>query len=96
MSNLQNLAAQATLADLGACGGREIIGTTIVSPATGNYFFALHFMAASVVAAQTNVTGATNPALSAITSIPAGTKIYGKFSSVTLTSGQAIGYYCKG
>jgi hypothetical protein len=53
-------------------------------------------MSDMVVAAQGDVTGATNPTLTAIASIPAKTILYGKWNSITLTSGDAIAYYAKG
>jgi hypothetical protein len=69
-----------------------IVGTAEVSEATNEYFSAIQIMAQAVVSAQENVTGATNPTLSTFTALPAGATIYGKFSSITLTSGQAIAY----
>jgi hypothetical protein len=69
-----------------------MVGTAEVSVPTTNYFSAIQSMADTVVSTQEDVTGATNPALSTFTSILAGTVIYGKFSSITLTSGQAIAY----
>jgi hypothetical protein len=72
------------------------VGTAEVSTASKYYFCALQFIADSVVAAQENVTGATNPDLTQFTSILAGTVIYGKFASIKLTSGQAIAYMMVG
>ncbi len=96
MSELQIKAAQVTINKAGATGSKAITGTSAVTPADGYYFFALQAMAATVVAAQGDVSGATNATLSSITSIPAGAIIYGKWNSITLTSGQMIGYYAKG
>ncbi len=91
-SQLEQQAAQAYLSHHGAVGGKAITGTGEVSPAAGYYFCAIIATAACVVAAQTNVTGATNPTLGPI---PVSATVYGKFASITLTSGTAIGYYAK-
>lgn len=96
MSQLELMAAQVALNKAGATGSKTITGTSAVIPATGYYFFALQAMAATVVASQIDVSGAVNATLSSITSIPVGAIIYGKWSSITLTSGQMIGYYAKG
>jgi hypothetical protein len=96
MSQLELMAAQVALNKAGATGAKEITGTEAVTPADGYYFFALQAMAATVVAAQSDVSGAVNADLATITSIPAGAIIYGKWDSITLTSGQMIGYYAKG
>jgi hypothetical protein len=69
-----------------------IVGTAEVSVPTTNYFSAIQAMADTVVSTQEDVTGATNPALSTLTKIPAGSTVYGKFASITLTSGEAIAY----
>jgi hypothetical protein len=69
-----------------------IVGTAEVSVPTNNYFSAIQIMAQAVVSAQENVTGATNPTLSTFTALPAGVIIHGKFSSIKLTSGEAIAY----
>jgi len=88
LSDIAGLAA-------GEYGAKAITGTDAVTPATGYYFAALHAMAATDVAEQEDVAGAHNPTLSDITSIPANSVLYGKWSSITLTSGQMIGYYKK-
>lgn len=77
---------------LGNLGSKEITGTSAVLPETGKVFTFIHFVAASVVTTQTD-SGITNADLSALTSIPVGTTVYGKWSSITLTSGEAIGYF---
>jgi len=90
-SNMQQQASKATVNAVGANGSLEITGTSIVSAPAGSYIFAIDFMSDSVVAAQGNVTGAVNADLTAIASIPP-KAVYGKWTSVTLTSGDAIGY----
>jgi hypothetical protein len=96
MSTLEILASQVYLNNCGANGGKEITGTSAVTPADGYYFCKIEVMSDTVVAAQGNVTNAINPDLTKITSIPAKTILYGKWNSITLTSGDAIGYYAKG
>ena len=96
MSQLELMAAHVALNKAGATGSKAITGTSAVTPADGYYFFALQAMAATVVAAQGNVSGAVNADLTTITSIPVGAVVYGKWNSITLTSGEMIGYYAKG
>ena len=96
MSAIENIASQVYLNNCGANGGKEITGTSAVTPADGYYFCKIEIMSDTVVSAQGNVTGATNPDLTAITTIPAKTILYGKWNSITLTNGDAIGYYAKG
>jgi hypothetical protein len=92
MSQLEQLAAQTILNMHGVTGGKAITGTSAVLPAAGYYFCAILATAACVVASQVDVTDAINPTLGPI---PVGATVYGKFSSITLTSGTAIGYYAK-
>lgn len=76
--------------NLGNLGSKAITGTGAVTPDEGVFTF-IHFVAASAVTTQTDA-GVVNADLSAIASIPAGTTVYGKWSSITLASGEAIGY----
>ena len=96
MSVPEIMAAQVYLNNSGVNGGKEITGTSAVTPADGYYFCKIEVMSDTAVAAQGNVTGATNPDLTKITSIPAKTILYGKWNSITLTKGDAIAYYAKG
>ena len=96
MSVPEIMAAQVYLNNSGVNGGKEITGTSAVTPADGYYFCKIEVMSDMRVSAQGNVTGATNPDLTKITSIPAKTILYGKWNSITLTSGGAIAYYAKG
>lgn len=91
-SELEQLAAQSYLNVHGMTGGKAITGTSPVLPTDGYYFCAILATAACVVASQVDVAGSANPVLGPI---PEGATIYGKFSSITLTSGTAIGYYAK-
>ena len=93
---LGNKADYMTVASTGMVGGKAITGTSAVTPDSGYYFFAIQVVADMVVSAQGDVTGATNPDLTALASIPAGTILYGKYNSITPASGEAIGYYVKG
>lgn len=95
MTNIEQQASKAIVANSGVIGSKAITGTSAVTPATGYNFCALQAMVDTVVAAQGDVTGATNADLTGFTKIPAGTTVYGKFNSITLTSGELIGYYIK-
>lgn len=92
MSALEQASAQLNLNIHGMNGGKAITGTSAVTPTAGYYFCAILATAATAVASQTNVAGADNPVLGVI---PVGATVYGKFSSITLTSGTGIGYYAK-
>lgn len=72
---------------LGQRGSKSITGTSAV---TGQ-FIAIQIVADAVVSAQTD-DGVTNMDLTDFTSLPAGLIVYGRWSSITLTSGEAIGY----
>jgi len=76
---------------MGNLGSKEITGTSPVLPDSG-VFTAIYFVEATVVAAQVDADGITNADLTVFTSIPADRTIYGKWTSITLTSGSAIGY----
>lgn len=78
--------------NLGNLGSKSITGTSAVVPASGYVFSYLYVAEAAVVAAQVDA-GIDNADLTAITSLPVGIYIYGKWSSITLTSGSLIGYY---
>lgn len=69
-----------------------VIGADYSQVISGYYIFAIQFIADSVVSTQTDKAGAINTQLTGLTSIPAGTVVYGKYSSISLTSGEAIGY----
>ena len=92
MSDLSNKAYQMSLNEAGCTGSKAITGTSAVTPPTGFYFFKIVPSSATVVAAQGDVTDAVNADLTAIASHGVGIPIYGKFNSITLTSGDGIGY----
>lgn len=93
-----NYKAQAKLVNgidqqFGFLGSKAITGTDAVTPDTGYEWVALQFVEDSVVAAYAQPSSAVDSVdLTAFTTISAGTTIYGRFSSITLTSGSAIGY----
>ena len=92
LADLRSMRRDLLAKGTGQYGGVAIVGTAEVEPATGYQFYAVHVVADAVVAAQGDVI-ATNVDLTAIASIPAGTVIYGKWDSLTLTSGSVIAYY---
>lgn len=92
MSQLEQMAAQTYLNNHGMIGAKAITGTSLVAPDNEHYFCAIMATSDVVVASQNDVPGAINPTLGPI---PVGATIYGKFASITLTSGTAIGYYAK-
>jgi hypothetical protein len=78
---------------LGGKGFAYIIDTAAHVPVAGSCFKAIHFTASSVVAAYSvdstaPLTGATIIGAT----FAAGVVIYGKFTSITLTSGACIAY----
>jgi len=75
---------------LGNLGSKLITGTSPVLPATDYIFTSLYAVVETVVAATVDA-GITNASLAGVT-IPQGITIYGKWSSITLTSGTLIGY----
>lgn len=68
--------------------GAGVVFTTAAQ--TSKDFYAIHFVAESVIASITmaNLTGES----ALHTTIAAGTVIYGRCTAITLTSGLAIGY----
>ena len=79
-------------ASSGNLGSKSITGISAVTPASGYVFGAIQIISDTEVAAQTD-SGITNTDLTDFTVLYAGTVIYGKWSSITLKSGEAIGYY---
>lgn len=83
------------IAEFGQYGGKAITGTAAVTATASQFFYKIHFVTSAIVTAQTNyTTGGANPLLYAITAgFTAGTIVFGKFNSITLSQGNAIGYY---
>ena len=71
---------------------KAITGTSLVEPPNGFYFWCIVPVADTVVSAQVDVSGAENADLTTLTSLPTGLPIYTNLTSITLTSGEAIGY----
>jgi hypothetical protein len=71
----------------GVYGGKYISTTSAITPDTGYVFFAIQVISDAVVTCIGNITGLTS------ISIGAGTIFYGKFTSITLTSGTVIAYH---
>ena len=70
-----------------------IVGTEEILATEGYYIAEIYVTSNIVVGAQEDIEGVTNLDLTALTEgIPAGSKVYGKWASITLTDGQAIGY----
>jgi len=69
--------------------GRDTVVFTTTAQ-TAKDFYAIYFVTESVISAITmaNSTGASN----LVTTIPAGMTLFGNTTSITLTSGLAIGY----
>ena len=79
----------------GATADNIVVGTAGQTAGTGSYFCDVQITSATVVASQTNKTGAITANLALITSIPVG--VYPtKVTYIALTSGQGIGYLAKG
>lgn len=95
MSSLQQSGNQAIVNSVGATGSKAITGLVAVTPPTGYYFFAIQFLADGVVSVQSDIENAVNADLTSFTSISAGIVVYGKWDSITLTSGEAIGYLAR-
>lgn len=93
--SLANTADGATVASMGLVGSKAITGTSAVTPPTGYYFICIVPSSDMVVSAYTNSQD-EGADLTAIASHPTGVPIYGKFTSITLTSGDGIGYLARG
>lgn len=94
MGYLEGQASKAIIALSGLEGTKSITGTSAVTSGAGYYFCALQVVAETVVSAQTDVTGYTGADLSDFTALPVG--VYPcKCTSITLTSGEAIGYLAR-
>lgn len=78
---------------LGGKGFTVIAGTTTTTPPEGQCFVALQMLADTVL--NTIAVDASAPIVGTITGITIGTNVvlYGKFTSVKLTSGTLIAYH---
>ena len=71
------------------------IGADYSQAITGYYFFCIVPSSDMAVSAYGEVTGTINAGISSIVSHLAGVPIYGAFNSITLASGDGIGYLAK-
>lgn len=71
---------------VGGAGGKYITGIAATTPTSGNVFTAIQVITDCVITAVGNPTGIT-----AVTLL-AGTIIYGRYTSITLSSGSVIAY----
>jgi len=69
------------------------VGIGAVVAPTGKYIFAVQIDAEAVVASETFVSGSAGPKLASITALPAGATKYGRWSSITPTSGEMTAYF---
>jgi hypothetical protein len=77
---------------VGGKGFDVISDTNEHTPTGGNCYCAIHFLASSVVAAfEVDESAPVDGTIAGVT-FSAGTVIYGKFTSITLTSGTCIAY----
>lgn len=95
MTSLQQSGSVALLNSVGAVGSKEITGTSAVTPPAGYYFFAIQFIDDSNVSARVDLTDSINANITTFTTLAGGTTVYGKWTSITLTSGSAIGYLAR-
>jgi hypothetical protein len=68
-------------------GGKYISSTDATTPSTGYVFNAIQVITDCVITCVGNITGITS------VSLTAGTIIYGRYTSITLSSGSVIAYY---
>lgn len=90
-SALEIKAAKIALEMSGQVGMVAVINTTEAVAPVGFYFCAMQVITDTVVTSQTAVTGFNVPALSTLTTIPAG--LYPtKLTKIKLTSGKVLMY----
>ena len=78
---------------IGGNGGVAIVGTSATASGTGKVFYAISALTETVVAAATTNTGFTSPGITTLAALPAGSIVYGQWTSITLTSGECVCYY---
>jgi hypothetical protein len=69
------------------------VGIGAIMPPEGKYIFRVDCTATAVIASETFVTGSAGPQLSKLTGLVAGQSYFGKWSSITMTSGEVIAYF---
>jgi len=70
-----------------------VVGIGAIVAPVGKYIFAVMVVTDTVIASETYVSGASGPKLASLTALVAGQVYYGQWSSLTMTSGECIGYY---
>ena len=86
-ANAPSLEAIAGIEALGQADGVEVFTT---AAQTGKDFYAIHFIQESVISSISSSQATGETALQ--TTIPAGTTLFLRVQSITLSSGLAIGY----
>lgn len=74
-----------------ATAPKAITGTNAVTPDAGMYFESVQIWTANTRVASFTVNGTTITAFAAV-DLPAGFTFYGQITSVTLSTGTALGY----
>jgi len=77
----------------GADNDTLVVGVGAIMPPVGKYIYKITCETTAVVASETFVSGSAGPKLSSLTGLVAGHAYYGSWSSITMTSGEAIAYY---
>jgi hypothetical protein len=72
-----------------------IVGVGAIMPPTNKYIFRIDCTATAVIASETFVTGSSGPQLSKLTGLVAGQSYFGRWSSITMTSGEVVAYFNK-
>ena len=71
---------------IGGYGGKYVATTDATTPSSGYSFIAIQVITDCSITLVGNITGITTVAL------PAGTIVYGRYTSLTLASGSVIAY----
>ncbi len=70
-----------------------VVGIGAVKPPTGKYIYKVTCETTAVVASETFLSGSNGPKLAALTGLVAGHVYYGRWATITMTSGECVGYY---
>ena len=82
--------------EFGYLGAKVITTTDATTPSTGFEFIAVQALSDAVVSASTGATDAQDAIdLSALSYIGAGSIVYGRWVSITLSSGEVVAYQGK-
>jgi hypothetical protein len=94
-STITSITGSGWVIDAGSGNDTIKIGSLTSAPPAGYYFSAIQVLTTTVVASQTNVTGAVTPSLSGVTGLIASNIYPVKCTRIGLTSGEAFGYIAK-